>query len=162
ISNTATASGSNFDGVALSDATSNTVTVDIMHDVGTLSIVKSSDVSMVAHGGTVTYSFAVTYSSADGAPATSVSVSDSICDATPVLVSGDSDGDGRLDVTETWTFQCTHVVPAHSDVEPDPISNTATASGSNFDGVALSDATSNTVTVDIVHDVGTLAIVKSS
>jgi uncharacterized repeat protein (TIGR01451 family) len=75
---------------------------------------KSSDVPSVAHGGTVTYTFLVTYDSSDGAPATDVSVSDPICDAAPVLVSGDSDGDGLLDEGETWEFICELTVPAHT------------------------------------------------
>ena len=49
---------------------------------GALAITKSADVSSIAHGGTITYSFDVTYSLGDGASATGVSVTDGLTERT--------------------------------------------------------------------------------
>ena len=80
----------------------------------------------MAHGGTVTYTFNVTYTpGADGSPAQNILVSDPQCDADPAYVSGD-DGDALLEAGETWVYSCTFSVPAsHSASEEDPILNTA-------------------------------------
>ena len=71
ILNTATADGDDVDDDALHQATSNTTSVDIAHDAGTLTITKSADVAAVGHGGTITYTFArrPTRPGADGSPA---------------------------------------------------------------------------------------------
>jgi uncharacterized repeat protein (TIGR01451 family) len=125
--------------------------VDIVHQPGTLSITKSADVAWVYHGDTITYTFNVTYSSPDGSSALNVSVSDPQCDAPgPAYVSGDTDVDGELDVSETWVYECT-----------DPILNVATADADDAEGDPLPQAQSNQESVDIVHQPGTLTIEKS-
>ena len=71
--------------------------------------------------------------------------------------------DGRLDGGETWQWTCDYTVPAHVDGElNDPFTNTAAADGDDVDGDALAQATSDQTSVDIAHDSGTLAIVKSA
>ena len=56
---------------------SDTLTVDVLHDLGTLSIEKTSDKSAYAHGETITYSYAVTYvAGADMSPAQNIVVTD--------------------------------------------------------------------------------------
>ena len=76
------------------------------------------------------------------------------------VTGGDTDGDNKLDEGETWTYECSTTIGAHSDGEEDPIVNTATASGTDEDGDALADA-QDTHSLDITHDPGTLAISKS-
>jgi hypothetical protein len=163
ITNVATVTGQDTAGNAAIPGTSNAVSVNVVHAPGTLSVVKSADPTTVTHGGTVTYGFAVTYTpSSDGSPAQNIVVSDSHCDAAPAFIDGDTDADNLLDAGETWNYRCTFTVPAHSDSEEDPIVNLATANGQDLDGDALSLATSNSVSVDLEHLPGTLAIVKSA
>ena len=53
-------------------------------------------------------------------------------DLTPTRISGDTDGDNALDVTETWVYQATHVVTAGA------YSNIATVTGSDPNSTAVS------------------------
>ena len=165
IENTATVSGEDLDGEAVIGDDSNTVLVDVIHDAGMLTIVKSADVEEVAHGGTVTYSFDVTYmAGADGSPAQNIVVTDGQPGLSPITFEGgDTDDDGYLDQGETWQYTATLAVDAeHDNAEEDPIENTATVSGEDLDGEAVIGDDSNTVLVDVIHDAGMLTIVKSA
>ncbi len=51
-------------------------------------------------------------------------------DLTPTRISGDTDGDNQLDVTETWVYQATHVVTAGA------YSNIATVTGNDPNSTA--------------------------
>ncbi len=78
----------------------------------------------------------------DGSPAQNIIVSDDKCSTVnPVLVAGfnagDADADNRLDAGETWRYTCAYTVPAHADGEADPLVNTATVSGKDLDGDAV-------------------------
>ena len=84
---------------------------------------------------TVTSSFEVT--NPGNTPLSNVTVTDDVCgSADPVPATGDnagdSDGDGLLDVDETWQFTCTRDVSTPDSTDPagQRIVNTATASGS--------------------------------
>jgi hypothetical protein len=101
-------------------------------------------------GGDVTYSYWVTNTSTGEEGATHfqvVTVTDDKCDAV-TFDSGDTDGDGRLDIGETWLFTCdatitettTNTAQAFGCHEPSPNCN----SGHND---AASDTASATVTV---------------
>ncbi len=86
------------------------------------------------------------------------------CDAAPAPTLdldgfnvGDLDQDGYLDDGETWTYTCSFVTGGHADAETD-VTNTATANGTDFDGDALDEATSNETSVTFEHDAGTLTI----
>ena len=162
VTNTAFADGTDFDGDALEQAESNETSVPFSADAGTLSITKSADADgddlfdeangddgHTAHGGTIAYTLEVTYESDDNAPATNVTVTEADC--TLGAASGDTDGDNRLDESETWVYSCDYTVPAHADDEDDPLTNTATADGDDFDGDPLATVTSNTTSVDIRH-----------
>ena len=145
ILNTASVTGDDLDGDAVTGDDSDQVSVNITHDAGTLTIVKDADVLDVAHGGTVTYTFDVTYlAGTDGSPATNLDVSDDQCDLAPAPTLaggfnvGDSDLDGLLDQGETWEYTCSFAVPAgHLNGEEDPILNTASVSGDDLDGDAV-------------------------
>ncbi len=67
---------------------------------------------------------------------TGITVTDPTCDAAPVFESGDTDGDGGLDVGETWVYTCTHTVTQAE------IDATAVATG----------ISTNTVTADSDRD----------
>lgn len=61
-------------------------------------------------------------------------------DFTPVYQSGDSDGDSRLDVGETWRFKASHTVTAAEIAAGKPLVNVATAD-SKQTGPDTDDAT---------------------
>lgn len=153
INTTGLVSGNDSNGAAAASGISNTVAVDITHPAGTLAVTKSSNVSTVVHGGSITYRFDVSYTpGADGAPAKSIAVVDAKCAATATLSTGDVNANNLLDSGETWRFTCTHAVGAsHSNSEQDPILNSAVISGQDFDGDALTPILSNQVSVDILH-----------
>jgi len=156
IVNTATVSGVDLDGDPICPA-SDTCTTDILHLEGTLTVVKTGP-ETAYHGDLVTYTIEVTYWSSDGSPATNVFVFDDQY-GSAVYMSGDTDSDFELDVTETWVFQVSDTIPVHDDGEEDPVVNTATATGQDLDGDAVTPG-SDTWSTDILHYAGTLHIDK--
>jgi len=73
----------------------------------------------------VPITYVLTVINAGDTPLASVTVADIVCGGT-TYVTGDTDSNGLLDVTETWTFTCTHRVRS---TDPDPLINTAIAWG---------------------------------
>jgi hypothetical protein len=65
------------------------------------------------------------------------------------------DLDGTLESGETWNYSCPHLVTA---TDPDPLPNTATASGTDANGTTVSDQDSHVV--DLIHPA--INIVKSA
>jgi uncharacterized repeat protein (TIGR01451 family) len=107
-----------------------------------LSITKSGP--QYAHvGATIVYTFTVSNAGPDSA--TGVVVTDSKA-GTATYVSGDTDGDGKLDVGETWAFTASYTV---LDTDPDPLPNTATVSSSTPDPIPSNNQAS--WSVDIIH-----------
>jgi uncharacterized repeat protein (TIGR01451 family) len=159
IINTVDVTGEDLDGDAVTPD-SDTESVNILHRAGTLTIVKSANVTAAYHGDYVEYTFTITYSSPDGSPAVNVVVDDDHFGVLS-LDSGDTDNDGRLDVTETWIYKHTIQIGAHDDNEEDPIINTVDVTGEDLDGDAVTPD-SDTETVNILHRAGTLTIVKSA
>jgi uncharacterized repeat protein (TIGR01451 family) len=140
ISNTATASGSDvlggFKGT-VSDSSSCSVTV--LHPG--ISVSKTGPAS--AHeGDTVTYTYIVT--NGGDCSLKLVSVADDKA-GSATYVGGDANGNGWLDLTETWTFKATYLVPTPSG----DIINTATASGTDSFGETV--ANTATWSVDVLH-----------
>ncbi|HYM52270.1 MAG TPA: vWA domain-containing protein [Candidatus Dormibacteraeota bacterium] len=93
--------------------------------------------SLDAPGGPVTYTYDVTNSNPDAA-LSSVVVSDDKCSPVSYL-SGDTNGDTRLQATETWVFSCTATLTATT-------TNVATASG-EYNGVGFTAQDVATVVV---------------
>jgi streptogramin lyase len=122
-----------------------------------LSVTVSSSTSTAYHGETITYTYAVSYTSSDGTAANTVAVEDSLC--APLVYRGGDDGNGDLDVGETWTYTCNYQVPAHVDGESNPVINTATATGRDADDNELTPAQDSTM-VTILHRKGVLGLVK--
>lgn len=94
-----------------------------------ISVTKSGPAS-ASVGDTVTYTFNVINDnvSGDGSAITGVSVSDDVAGAA-IYVSGDDGNIGELEVGETWVYNKTYTV---ADSDPDPLVNTATASGADL------------------------------
>jgi hypothetical protein len=65
-----------------------------------------------------------------------------------IFVGGDDNGDGYLDVTETWIFRAFHEA---SYCDPSPLENTAEVYGLNVLGQTVSDADSASVTI-LIYD----------
>jgi hypothetical protein len=95
-------------------------------------------------GDTITYGFAVT--NPGDVDLHNVAITDARCDATPVATGGDTNHDSVLQVTETWTFTCDHVI---TNTDPDPLPNTVTAAGTDTLGSTVTATASHTV--DLVH-----------
>ena len=95
-------------------------------------------------GDTIEYRFLVTN---PGPSALAVTFADPRCDSgTLTGPTGDADADARLDPGETWIYACTHVVIA---ADPDPLPNTATATGTDVFGQQVSD--SDSASADVIH-----------
>ena len=91
-----------------------------------LEVVKSSTTSSVsAAGQVVPYRFAV--SNKGNVVLTGITVTDPKCDLAPVYVSGDSDADNKLDLSETWIYSCSHTVTQAELDAGGNLSNTVTA-----------------------------------
>lgn len=100
---------------------SDTASVDVVQPA--IAIEKTADPTVMLPGGLVLYTYAVTNSG--DVPLAGVTVADDKC--LPVLYQGgDTDGDGLLDLTETWTYTCTTTVAIDT-------TNTATAIGQPAD-----------------------------
>ena len=80
-------------------------------------------------GDTLYYEFTVTN---EGDTPLTVVFDDPRCDVEPTAPdSGDTDADGKLDLTETWIYHCSHVITAG---DPDPFENTACVTGTDVLG----------------------------
>ena len=110
-----------------------------------ISIVK--DGPALAHvGDTIAYTFVV--DNTGDVPLHNVAVTDPRCDTGPNLVS--KNGGNQDDILaidgETWSYSCTHVVTAN---DPDPLPNTATATGVSPHDETVSDQDDHLV--DLIH-----------
>ena len=76
-------------------------------------------------------------------PLTSVTVSDPLCDADPVLIAGDTDNDGKLDLTEFWIYTC-----AKANIQADFI-NTATVMADDGNGNVVKST--DTAAIDVIN-----------
>ena len=150
-------SGADIVNVATADSTeagpvTDTVTVPVVQNPG-IAVVKTADVSSVSAPGTINYSYSVT--NTGNVSLTNVTLSDNNSDASPVFTGGDTDADGALDLTETWTYSASHTVDQAAIDSGADIVNVATAD-SNEAGPAT-----DTVTVTVVQTPG-IAVVKTA
>ncbi len=148
-----TVTGTDADGDPITPAT-DTHSLDIGF-APVLDVTKSGPATADV-GDTVTYAFAVTNDNVagDGSPITITSVTDDVAGAA-TYQSGD-DGDNLLEVGETWTYQATYTIQA---TDPDPLTNTVTATGTDQDGDPVPDAT-DTHSTDVGY-APALDVVKS-
>ena len=141
LENTVTVSGTDRDGDAVSadDAHSTALTF-----APALTVLKDGP-SAAQVGETIVYTFSVSNDdvNGDGSPVQITGINDDVAgDAT--YQSGD-DGDGWLQVGETWVYTASYTVLG---TDPDPLENTVTVSGTDRDGAAVSanDTHSTTIT----------------
>lgn len=103
-----------------------TVTCTFVNEPGTpaIALTKQASAATIHAGGLVTYSFAV--SNAGAVTLANVRVDDPLCPPTPVLAGavniGDVNGDGQLNLDETWRFTCSRTLTTDT-------TNSATAYG---------------------------------
>jgi uncharacterized repeat protein (TIGR01451 family) len=101
-----------FVNATLHDNPNDTSLAGIFKDIGlfmtppTINITKSASPTSGPAPLTVTYTYTVTNTSILDLPVKNVTVSDNLCPSA-TYASGDSDGDGALDVNEAWVFRCT-------------------------------------------------------
>jgi uncharacterized repeat protein (TIGR01451 family) len=121
-----------FTNGVLHDNTPDTSLVGIFKDISifmpppTINITKVATPTSGPAPLTVSYTYTVTNTSPLDLPVNHVVVTDDLC-PNVTYTSGDTDLDGALDVTETWTFNCTMTFP-----NPGTYVNTANVCG---DGV---------------------------
>jgi hypothetical protein len=97
----------------------------------------SSVATLPVGGGSVTYTYVVT--NTGNVPLTNVTVADNKC--APVTRSGgDTNGDDKLDLTESWTFSCTTTITENT-------TNIGVATGKDGD-TTVTDDDDATVTVE--------------
>ena len=106
-------------------------------------------------GQTLHYTYVLT--NAGNVTLTAASITDDNTDAAPTYVSGDTDGDGKLDVDEAWHFAAVHTTTL-AEVYAGSITNNATGHAM-FKTTAV---TSNTATKTIGATAADLMITKAS
>jgi uncharacterized repeat protein (TIGR01451 family) len=105
-------------------------------------VVKSGPTT--AHeGDKVTYTFTVT--NTGDTPLSSLTVSDDIA-GSGVYQSGDTNSNGKLDLTETWVYTKDYTIPADQTAN---IENTVTACGTDPDQTEVCDTDNHTL--DVLH-----------
>ena len=170
--NQATAEGTDPDGTVVTDDSGSTVATDEVTttelcQTPAIAIVKRSsyddggDCSQV--GEEINYTFTVT--NEGNVSLASVNVTDPLI-ATINGPTGDTDGDGELDVTEEWEYTGVYVI-TQDDIDAGEVINQATAEGTAPDGTAVTDDSGSTVATDEVTttelcQTPAIAIVKRS
>jgi len=148
VNNSVTASGTGVDSQGAVEDTAE-CSSDVLGPA--VSIVK--DGPALAHvGDTITYTFVVT--NTGETLLVDVVITDPLCDGGVSAFSGD-DGNGLLDLEESWTASCTHVVAA---ADGDPLPNTAAVGATDEAGNPVTDSDDHVV--DIIHPA--ITVVKTS
>ncbi|MFC1969602.1 FecR domain-containing protein [Chloroflexota bacterium] len=137
--NVATASGTDASGKTVS--AQDEASVDILRPA--IAIVKAANCTEAQEGDEITYTYNVTNSG--DTPLSNVSVSDNKT-GDAAYQSGDTNGDNKLDVDETWIFTANYTV---TDGDTNPLVNLATASGTDALGKTVSAQASASVTIVI-------------
>ena len=163
--NTAAADGDDVDGDALAQATSDTTSVDIAHDSGTLAIVKSANVPTRPRRD---HDLHLRRHATPRAPTARRPRTSSSPTRTATAAARGLDGFNAATPTPTGASTAARpgsglrlLVPGPRRRRGTTILNTATLDGDDLDGDALTRH-QHEIRVDIAHDSGTLAIVKSA
>jgi uncharacterized repeat protein (TIGR01451 family) len=107
-----------------------TALVDVINPA--IHVIKSGPATSFK-GDTAVFTYAVT--NAGDTPLSGVTVTDNVC-GTATYLYGDANLDGKLGLGELWAFQCSYVV---KPTDPDPLVNTATATGADALGRQVTD-----------------------
>ena len=146
--NHACASGSDSTGQPATpntgDSLCDEVTVNVLAPA--IHVVKSGTPTTAHDGDTVVYSYVVT--NTGNVPLGDIHVTDDKCSPT-VYDSGDTNGDGKLDTTESWNYHCDYTVDHSAENGSHDIVNTVVADGTDSKGTKVSD--DDNWTTHIVH-----------
>gem|GEM_PF-2792875 len=131
-------------GTADCDTAVVTITVQPVDDQPALLVDKTGP-AHASEGDTVTYTISVSHDlvNGDGSPIYNLTVTDSL-GGPATYVSGD-DGDGVLEAGETWVYQVDYTIPVGA---PNPLVNTATASGVDVDGDPVEGSDSHSLRIE--------------
>ena len=135
--NLATASGTDASGKAVS--AQDEASVDILSPA--IAMAKAANCTEAQEGDEITYTYNVT--NTGDTPLSNVSVSDNIT-GNAAYQSGDTNGDNKLDVDETWIFTANYTVTGG---DTNPLVNLATASGTDALGKTVTDQASASVAI---------------
>jgi hypothetical protein len=109
-------------------------------DIPDLELTKSGQYQGVAGraevGDEIEWTFSVT--NTGNVTLDNVVVTDAGCDAAPVHVSGDGNANGKLDVGETWVFECTSTID-QGDIDAGGVTNSAMVSADDPNGDEVTD-----------------------
>ena len=95
-------------------------------------------------GETVAYTFTV--SNQGNVSLSNITLTDALV-ASFVFVSGDTNADSNLDVTETWTYSGVYSI-TQADIDAGLVLNTATVQGEDFNSTVVTDISGATITDD--------------
>jgi uncharacterized repeat protein (TIGR01451 family)/gliding motility-associated-like protein len=141
--NDAQASGSTDTAGNVSDNTDITVPSDVQPGWTISKTATTNPATYQAVGDLLSYQILVT--NTGNVRVGNVTVTDPKADATPSYVSGDTDNDNKLGLTETWTYTADHTV-IQADLDNGFFTNTATAAGTLGSGTIPNVTDSETVT----------------
>ena len=96
-------------------------------------------------GETIAYTFTVT--NQGSVSLSNIILTDALL-ASFVFVSGDTNGDSNLDISETWNYSGVYSI-TQSDIDAGLVTNTATVQGVDFNATLVSDVSGDTVTNNI-------------
>ena len=130
---------------------STTASVTVLDSTAPILLEKNPPLQFVLKGQTATFQFQVRNNTNPPVALSNVKVEDALCTTTPTYVSGDTDGDGKLDAnyppppffvdeSEVWTFTC-----SRANVQ-DSFLNYATVKA-DANGIAVSGSATSIVTV---------------
>ena len=140
--NTATASGT--DALSQSvESEEDTASVYILRPA--IAIDKTAEPEQAYVEENITYTYTVT--NPGNVPLSNVSVTDSNIEVV-TYQSGDTNGNSKLDTSETWIFTATYTVGVE---DPNPLVNTATASGTDALGLPVTYEATASVTITVTE-----------
>ncbi|MDB4175592.1 hypothetical protein N9766_04460, partial [Flavobacteriaceae bacterium] len=155
-SNQATATGTTPSGSDITDLSGTSLDNDTPTNTPicqspAITLVKQANVTLdptdncynASVGGLIDYTFTVT--NQGNVPLSTLVLTDAL--VSTAYVSGD-DGDGVLQVSETWIYSGSYVV-TQSDIDTGMVTNTATVSGTSPIAVTVTDISGDTITNDV-------------
>ncbi|MBP7961504.1 MAG: DUF11 domain-containing protein [Caldilineaceae bacterium] len=101
---------------------------------GAINVVKTANPTTIVSGQLVTYTYVIT--NGGGLAIQNVTVTDDKCSPVSARISGDTDSDNQLDISESWLYRCSTtltqtttntVTSAGTDLAANPVSATAKA-----------------------------------
>ena len=116
------------------------------------------------HHNEISFTYSVTFISLlanVAAESVTVSTTEVCTSSQPIYSSGDTNGDGKLQSSETWIYSCVHTIGEHVDFATEPIRQVVTATGyaPRSEELPAEELSAQTVGSTLVtHATGTLAI----